>query len=158
METRLPGLSEPQRREFQMARPFKDVVASKTGPLKFGQVNDNARGKIAAQATDVHKFTEQRSRWESPAAGRKTVQPPAKPEAPVMTPGGAREPTRSQTPVMTPGGAREPMTPSTERGLVTASPREAGPSRGEKVSIPKPPITGRRGGPGKGPPSRPSGR
>jgi len=158
METRLSGLSEPQRRDFQMARPLKDVVASKTGPLKFGQVNDNARGKIAAQATDVHKFTEQRSRWESPAAGQKTAQPPAKPEAPVMKPSRNREPAKPEAPVMKPSGNREPAAPSTERKAAGAPPREVNITRGEKVNIPKPPIAGSRRGPGKGPPSRPSGR
>ena len=143
METRMARLPEPQRRNFQMAQPLTTVVAGKATSLKFEHINNNARNKLATQVTDVHKFREERSRWESPAAGRKTVQPPTEHKGPVTPP------TEHKEPVPTPTETKPTFVP----------PRDVNLTQAEKVAIPKPPIVGRRGGLGifgKGPPSRPA--
>jgi hypothetical protein len=143
METRLARLPEPERRNIQMAEPMSAFVAAKTTPMKFEHINNNARNKLATQATDVAKFRQDRSRWESPAAGQKTVQPPTEHKGPVM---------QSTDHI-------EPVSPTGERKTAFAPPREIKLTQAEKVTIPKPPIANKRGLLSifeKGPPSRPA--
>jgi hypothetical protein len=75
IEVRRTALPEAQRRDIQMAQPLSVVVAAKSASLTFEQVKSSERRKITQQATDVHKFREQRNRWESTSPGQKTLPP-----------------------------------------------------------------------------------
>jgi len=86
METRQARLPEPQRRSIRMAAPLSTVVADKRSLLKFEQNKTDARQKLSKKATDVRKFSEERSRWESTSAGPKTVQPPMEHKGPMTQP------------------------------------------------------------------------
>jgi hypothetical protein len=83
METRQAKLPEAQRGSIQMAKPMSAVIADKKAPLKFEQIKTDARQNISRQATNVHKFGEERNRWESASADQKTVQPPSEHKNPV---------------------------------------------------------------------------
>jgi hypothetical protein len=144
VKTTQTGLPESQRKDIQMARPLSTVVADKSNPMKFEQIKTDARQKLSMQATDLHKFSEERNRWESASAGPKTVQPPSEHKGPVTSP------TEHRDLVTTPAGRKPASVPL----------REANLTKPEQVKIPSPPVVGRRGGPGifeKGPPSRPAG-
>ena len=70
-ETRLAKLPESQRRNLEVAQLLTTVVSRKTTPVKFEQINTDARQKIAKQAADVHSFREERTRWEvTPAVSK----------------------------------------------------------------------------------------
>jgi hypothetical protein len=143
METRLARLPEPQRRNIQIAEPMSAFVAAKTTSMKFKHINNDARSKFTTQATDVHKFRQDRSRWESPEAGQKTVQPPTEHKGPVA---------QSVNHI-------KPVSPTAEGKPAFAPPREVKLTQAEKVTIPKSPIANKRGLLNifeKGPPSRPA--
>jgi hypothetical protein len=140
METRAARMPEAQRRNFELAKPLRTIVASKETPLKFEQINTDARQKIARQETDVHKFTEERVKWEAAGA----TNPPAEHRGPVTPPTereGRVRPAEENTPALVP-------------------PREVHLTKPERVKIPvPPPIVGKPGTPGdvkKGPPPRPT--
>ena len=146
METRVARAPEPQRRDLRTARPLAVVVASKTAPMMFQQMDAPTRQKIAQQAAEVPKFREQRNRWEStpevikapaPQAehraaapgveGQKTVTPPQRPEsltpsAPVPA-GQRREPSGAPT--------AQPKGPETPRVEPPIPPAPARPERHE---------------------------
>ncbi len=82
-ETRLAKLPESQRTHLEVAQLLTTAVARKTIPVKFEQINTDARQKIAKQATDVHSFRQERTRWEATPAAPKTGQPPAEHKGPV---------------------------------------------------------------------------
>jgi hypothetical protein len=86
MENRLAKLPEPQRRNLRMAEPIRAFVADKKSPLKFGNIKTNAQEKLSRQSTDVHKFRKERSRWESPATGQKTVRSSVEHKVPITQP------------------------------------------------------------------------
>jgi hypothetical protein len=184
METRQSRMPESQRRDIQIAEPLSTVVTDKKAQMKFEPIKTDARQKLTREATDVHKFSEERNRWESAPAGPKTVQPPSERKGPVTPPTGRGEsvtpPTERKGPAMpsserreqatpsaerkeqaTPSAERrEQVTPSTERKSTFAPPREVNRTQSERVKIPSPPIVGRKSGLGifgKGPPSRPAG-
>ncbi|MFA7368822.1 MAG: hypothetical protein WC334_04180 [Kiritimatiellales bacterium] len=74
-ESRLEKMPEPQRHTFQVTQPIETAAARKTTAIKFERIGNDARQKISRQATEVHTFSDKRTRWESPAAGSKTAQP-----------------------------------------------------------------------------------
>ena len=153
METRAAKLPEPQRRNIELARPLATIVASKTTPLKFVQVNTDARRKIAGQAADVRKFRDERSRWETTGDRTKTPQPPTERREPVTPPKETRGPV---TPPDTHRGTGTPPAGDTPR---LVPPRDVHLTRPERVKIPAPPIVGKpdvRGPVEKGPPDRPA--
>ncbi len=86
MENRLVRLPEPQRRNIRMAEPISTFVADEKSPLKFENIKTNAQEELSRQSTDVHKFREERSRWESPATGQKTVQSSVEHKVPMTQP------------------------------------------------------------------------
>jgi hypothetical protein len=121
METRQAKLPEAQRRGIQMAQPLSTVVADKKAPLKFEQSKTDARQNISRQATDVHKFGEERSRWESTSAGQRTVQPPTEHKG-LMTPSREANLTR-------PERVNIPSPPIADRRGVLSIFRKSPPSR-----------------------------
>jgi hypothetical protein len=144
MEARQARLPEAQRRDPQMARPLTAVVANKATPLRFEQINDKARGKIATQTTSVQKFRDKRNRWESSATGQKTAQPATGREGSV-TPQIERK-----EPLSIPMEDRSPVnSPVVERTPPFVSPRAVHVTKPETVKIPRPPITGKPANVGK---------
>ena len=149
METRVARAPEPQRRSLRTAQPLAVVVASKTAPMRFQQMDAPTRQKIAQQAAEVPKFREQRNRWEStpevikapaPQAehraaapgveGQKTVTPPQRPES--LTP---------SAPV--PAGQRREPLPSAEPKVPAATPPQRREPSGAPTAQPKGPETPR---------------
>lgn len=134
MEARMAKLPESKRKDIQMARPINDVVAGKTTPLKFEQINNNARKKIDTRTTNVRKFREERSHWESPAVNQRTVQPPIEHKGSV-TPSMERKssvvtpPAERKASVSPPTEHKGPVTPSIERksSVVTPPTERQGP-------------------------------
>ena len=141
MEARQAKLPEPQRGSIQMARPMSAVVADKSAPMKFEQIKADARQKLSREVTDVRKFGEERSRWESNRGQRaedkgQTIRPPS-----------TGTEARGQRPEVR--GQR-----AEDRGL-SIRPR----NESERVKTPSSPIADKQGSLGifrKGPPSRPA--
>ncbi|MDD4890569.1 MAG: hypothetical protein PHU85_11655, partial [Phycisphaerae bacterium] len=146
METRVAKMPEAQRRNVELARPVQTIAASTASPLKFERINNDDRQKIAKQATDVHKFRDERVKWE--ATGKtdpKAVRPPAD----------------HRDPVTPPVDHKGPATPPVDRTPVVDPPREVRAIQPERVKLPvPPPIVGKPGTtPGdveKGPPPMPA--
>lgn len=147
-EARLAKMPEPQRRAQRVAQPLTAVVTSRETPLKFERIEPDDRQKIAKQASQVHKFREERNRWEAAAEDRpKAVEPPtgAKPPVRPKSPPEVNPPDRPPTApraVTPPAEQKEPVTPPARKPGVVA-PREVRVTRPEKVRIPKPPIVGK---------------
>ena len=75
-ESRLSRLPEPQRQASQLVQPIASVASRKT-PMKYERIDADARQKISQQSTAVHTYSDNRNRWESPAATSRTTQPTA---------------------------------------------------------------------------------
>ncbi len=75
MEVRQARVPEPQRRNLEMAQPLNRAVARRTTPVRFEPVSSSEQKRITRQATDVRKFGDERTRWESPATSHKTIAP-----------------------------------------------------------------------------------
>lgn len=145
MEARVAKMPEAQRRTFELAKPIQIIAASKASPLKFEQIKPDDRQKIAKQAVEVHKFRDERVKWESTGSTNpKEVRPPAEHKDPVKPPADHKDP------VVTPPAGHAP---------VVVPPRDVNVTKPERVKIPvPPPVTGKPGAPGdveKGPPPTP---
>ena len=158
MEARVAQMPEAQRRNVELARPLQTIVERKTSPLKFEQMNTDARQKITRQATDVHKFREERLKWEATGSTNpKAVRPPAKHKAPVTPPVEHKEPVtppvEHKGPGTPPAEHKEPVTPPVERKGAVTPPTERTPevvptrevpaTQPDRVKIPKPPTVGK---------------
>lgn len=75
MENRLIRLPESKRGNIRMAQPLDAYVANRRSPLRFENIKSDDRERLSKQSTDVYSFRQERSRWESPRPGQKTVQP-----------------------------------------------------------------------------------
>jgi hypothetical protein len=150
METRAAEMPQAQRRNFELAKPLRKIVASKESPLKFEQIDTDARQKITKQGTDVHKFGEERVKWEATGA----TNLPAEHTGPVTPPAEHKEP------VTLPTEHEGPVTPAAEHTPALVPPREVHLTKPERVKIPvPPPIVGKSGTRGdvkEGPPPRPT--
>jgi hypothetical protein len=150
MEIRQARLPQSQRKDLQIARTF--TATAGTTLFKLGTLKSAERNQITRQATNVHKFGEQRKHWESPAASYKTIPPLAEPRAAVTLPSERKEPAR------TPGERTGPAVPSVRsassenRSSAAAttvhapgfvSPRTLKVTKPETVNIPRPPIVGK---------------
>jgi hypothetical protein len=183
METRLARLPESKRRDIELARPMSRVVADKKSPMKFEPIKADARQRFLKNSTDLNKFRDDRSRWESSRAGPQTIQPSGEHKGLVTTPQERREtvtsPAERKGTMTQPGERRQTMTPPaeqkgqapppsehkeqmappSERKPATVPSGEAGRNEPDRVKIPSPPITGKQGGFSffrKGPPSKPA--
>jgi hypothetical protein len=141
MTARQAKLPEPQRRDLQMARPLSTVAANKATPLKFEPLSSGERKKITTQATNLHKFRDQRNRWESTATTKKAVQPLAESKGAVTPPSERKDSApasadrRGQAtppPVSTPTERRGTVTPPT----ASAPTDRKGPATGPTASTP----------------------
>lgn len=70
MEDRVAKAPEPQRRSLQVARPLETVVAMKDPRVRFQAVSDDDRRKFTRQEAEVHKFSQERNKWESEGSHR----------------------------------------------------------------------------------------
>jgi hypothetical protein len=166
MEVRQAKLPEAQRKNGMMAQPMS-AAAAKTAELKFNRMKSSEQKKVTRQATDVRNFSNQRTKWESPAVSKKEIQPLPQPRS-VAAPAPERKqteratverkapatapakpaPTERKEPVTapTPPAAVEHKAPATAvtghtSGFV--APRELNMTKSETVKIPKPPIVGK---------------
>ena len=120
METRQSKMPEQKRRDIQIAEPLSRVVADKRTPLKFEQNKTDAREKLSRQSADVHKFSEERGRWESNSnRGQKTEDRGQRTEGGGQTIRPQNEPDR----------VKIPSSPTTEKRGVLSVFRKGPPSR-----------------------------
>jgi hypothetical protein len=151
MEQRLDKMPEAKRKDIRIAETMDKVVADKKSPMKFEPIKNDARQKISKDSSDLRKFGDERSRWESSPAQNKPGQPNMERRGP------ATQPTERKDTATPPAIERkQPITPSPEQRGQTPSSTERkviGPSRqndkvtqSERVDIPSPPIAGKREG------------
>ena len=167
MERRVSKMPASQRRNFEVAAPMTRVAGRKTSTFKFEKVKPEARQQISRHSNDVHKFSEERGRWESQGAGRKAGQPvmervpSAKRKGPEMKPPERMEsaPAERAGHGETLGRGREGSATSPDQQRPTkVSTREAEQNQSDKVKVRTSPVVGKQGGGSfrKGPPSRPA--
>jgi hypothetical protein len=135
MKAQVARLPEKDRKQVQVARPMKEVVADKTTPLKFSAVDAKTREAAASQAKDVHAYTDKRSQWESPSAASKAGPEPkaGTPAREVVTP--KESPKQPAKEVAPPEKLQTP-----DRGAVGKEQPAGQDVQPQKVKIPKPPI------------------
>ena len=75
MESRASTMSEPKRRNFEIAAPITRVVASRTTPLTYERSKPEIHKQLPKHAEEVRRFGRERSRWEAQGAARQTGQP-----------------------------------------------------------------------------------
>jgi hypothetical protein len=75
MESRASTMSEPRRRNFEIAAPITRVVASRTTPLTYERSKPEVHKRLPKHAEEVRKFGRERSHWEAQGAARQTGQP-----------------------------------------------------------------------------------
>jgi hypothetical protein len=82
LETRLSKMPEAKRREIRVAEPITTVVREKKTAFKFERVNLVGRKRINNTATEIHKFRDERSHWESKKGQKqeRKAQPLEKPQ------------------------------------------------------------------------------
>ncbi len=154
METRVARLPEPQRRGVELAGPLRTVVARESNPLKLERITNVTREKIAVKGADVRKYRDERVKWETPAAARPASPPAAERSARAVAPGGPKGPPE-------PSREARASTGSPEHAPPAAAPRQAAPTRPERVKIPTSPVADKPvsqwGKSRKAPPPTPSG-
>jgi hypothetical protein len=64
-ESRMSGLPEKQRDNFQIARPSGAGSSEKSANRRFEQTDSDTRRKFSKQSNDVQNFREERRQWES---------------------------------------------------------------------------------------------
>jgi hypothetical protein len=136
-QTRMARTPESRRKDINMAEPLKTAITTKALPQKFEQMNNTTRQNVSKQGSDVHKFRDDRSKWESAPAATNTAAPTTtgKPPKDVKQPTGTKAPkdvtappTERKKPVTPPADHKEPVTPPTERkGPVTPPTDRKGP-------------------------------
>lgn len=186
MKNRTAKLPELQRRAFNFAEPMKTVIVRKKTAMKFEPIKSSMRKQLTKQSAEIRAFREQRSKWESQGSlarkGRPTIErvPPAesrKTAAPTIERKGQEmKPSERKEVRPAPGERKGPEAASTgQRGRQVQPPAERrapaerkkpeirrpeGPQKtSERVKVPTPPVSGKRGVLPifkKGPPSQPA--
>jgi WXXGXW repeat (2 copies) len=111
MEQREAKLPEAKRNDIRMAQSFDKVVADKKSTMKFEPVKKEEMQKISKQSTDLRKFGDDRSRWESSKAPAKSAQPNA-----IEQKGPSTQPTeRKEEKSTVPAEHKQPVTPSADQ-------------------------------------------
>jgi hypothetical protein len=151
MEQRLDKMPEAKRKDIRIAETMDKVVADKKSPMKFESIKADTKQKISTGATDLRKFGEERSKWESSPAQNKPGQPNI-----IERRGPATQPTERKEMVTAPTERKQPITPSpeqrgqtptsTERKVIGPSHQDNKVTQSERVNIPSPPIVGKREG------------
>jgi hypothetical protein len=152
MEQREAKLPEAKRKDIRIAEPMGKVVADKTSPMKFEQIKNDTRQKLARESTDVSRFRDDRSRWESLPARNRPQQPTMERTNPVTRPSEQKDTTitsrerRRDSVATSPAEQQERSTPATNRRVSGSPAREGDITQADKVKIPSPPIVGKREG------------
>jgi hypothetical protein len=150
MEQRLDKMPEAKRKDIRIAETMDKVVADKKSPMKFESIKADARQKLSKESTDIRKFGDDRSRWESSPAPTKSDRPNMERRGPAMQPTERKEtttaPTERKQPITPSPEQRGQTPPSTERRGRGRPQREDNATRSERVNIPSPPIVGKREG------------
>jgi hypothetical protein len=167
MEQRLDKMPEARRKDIRIAETMDRVVAEKRSSMKFEPVKADARQKLSKESTDIRKFGEDRSHWESSKTPAKSAQPNVERKGrdagtpPTERRGGEtvtqpterkdREtgtpPTEHRGQATPPPQQKEQPAPSTERKSGGESRREDNKAtQSERVNIPTPPIVGKKEG------------
>jgi len=159
LEQREAKLPEAKRNDIRMAESFDKVVANKKSTMKFEPVKKDEMQKISKQSTDLRKFGDNRSKWESSPAPTKPGGPNIEHKGPdIEHKGPATQPTERKETVTSPAERKQPVTPpseqhgqtppSTERKPPTPPPshQENNATKSERVNIPSPPIVGKQEG------------
>ncbi len=68
-ESRRSGAPDPLRRGVPIARPLNDAVSGGKSPMKFERISTDTRQQLSRQSDHMRKYLDDRTRWESPAAG-----------------------------------------------------------------------------------------
>ena len=129
MEQQMGKLPKAKQKDIRMARTMDKIVADKKSPMKFETINTDARQKISTGATELHKFGEERSKWESSPASKKSGGPNIERSSP------ATQPT----------GKKTGLAANNKAGNVSVQETKRSPSS-ERVNIPSPPIVGKQEG------------
>jgi hypothetical protein len=150
MEQRLDKMPEAKRKDIRIAETMDKVVADKKSPMKFESIKADARQKISKDSSDLRKFGDERSRWESSPAQNKPGQPNMERRGPATQSTERKEtvtpPTERKQPI-TPSPEQRGQTPlSTERKVIGPSQQDNKVTQSERVNIPSPPIAGKREG------------
>jgi hypothetical protein len=127
METRTARMPEAQRRNVQLAQPIQTIVERKASPMRFEQINTDARQKISRQAADTHKLRDERAKWESTkSTGHEPAGPRSDrtPTPPTVDRGrGSEAPPADRGRTVTPPVDRKGSeTPPAERGRTVTPP------------------------------------
>ena len=130
MEQRMAKLPEAKRKDIQMARTMDKVIADKKTTMKFEPIKADTRQKISTGATDLRKFGDERSKWESSPASTKSGGPN------IERSGQTTQPTEQKA-----GPAA-----GTDNKTRNVSVQETKRSQSEQVKIPSPPIVGKQEG------------
>lgn len=118
-ESRMARRPESHRQTSQLVRPIEETTATgRKTSQKFEKIDADTRQKISKQAAAVHKFSDDRNRWESPAAGSRTTQPAVERKTDVIP---SSEHKRTIQPVEE---NKTTMTPSVDRRQTSRPSRE----------------------------------
>jgi len=165
-------MPEAKRQEIRVAESINTVVREKKTAFKFEQVNLVGRQRINNEATEVRKFSDERSQWESKKGQKqeiKTEKPQVK-ERPKEKLQLQEKPQLQERPQLQEKEQKaerreireQEKTQKVENVEVRRQEKEQKvqtPAQSEKVKVPPSPITEKRGALNifrKGPPSRPS--
>jgi hypothetical protein len=159
-EIRAAKLPEPQRRGMELAGPVRTIVTRQPSPPKIERITNETRQNVSRNGAEVHRYRDQRIRWETPASG-----PHAAPSQPIpaSAPGNRPATPGEGHPAVPPAG--EPRGPGTapekqngpaakpretgnfpgvaERTPPSAAPHEVRLTRPDRVKIPTSPVAGK---------------
>jgi hypothetical protein len=119
MEKRMDKMPEARRKDIRIAEPMEKIVSEKKSPMKFEPIKADTRQKISKESTDIRKFGDDRSHWESVRGQEKSDQQDMRQRGPSVT-----QPVERKGQVTTPTERRQPVTPSPEQKQPTVSPTE----------------------------------
>ena len=140
MEQRLDKMPEAKRKDIRIAETMDKVVAEKKSPMKFESIKADARQKLSTGATDLHRFSDERSKWESSPAARSPEQ-----KTIVTQPQTQTQPTGQKAGPATPPTGQK-TSPTVDDKTRNMSVQDTKHGKSEQVKIPSPPIVGKQEG------------
>ena len=72
MDRRVRTMTEPQRRNFEVAAPINRIVERRETNFRFRKDKPKARAEISREANDVQRYAKERRQWESTGAVPRT--------------------------------------------------------------------------------------
>ena len=158
MESRASKMSEPRRKNFEIAAPITRVAASRSTQLTYERIKPEVRKQLPKHADEVRKFGQERSRWEAQGAARQTGQ-----AARAERDSSGKTQEKAVPAVHTerrekPASDRKGLMTSPEHQRPTAvAPAKSGQSQPDRVKVQTSPVADKKGGTirRKKPPTRP---